>query len=976
MVKQWRNEDIIAPTDAQRWEDGVDKSLKENVQNAGDLKKHAEDKSNPHNVTAAQTGAYSKSEADDKLTTGLARKTNVRGYSNGTVTAANGMDLNDMTESGTFMGSNMLNTPDGTGATSNWWFVTCMVHNNLYQTQIAYFFTGTITQQWQRNNRNGVWQSWKRVANIDDNVASATKLQTARTINGVTFDGTKNIEIKSEPQVDEIPANSNLNNFKSAGFYGCRLSATAGTISNTPSNVAFSMVVINAGNDSIVTQILSEFNIPAGSKIYIRRCYNNSWGNWFPIATADGTLQSGLFSQSASRLATARTISLSGGVTGSTTFDGSGNATIAATLVGNAPSATRLATARKIAGVDFDGTRDIAIPAANVGAYTKVEIDEKFDDISVATRNYFIDSHIERTASREFLNHPSWDLAPLIDEYGIDREYTVSFDLKSAIAGTIRVYCQNGSGAKYDIGQLPLNATTEYQRFSVTFKPKKSGSFETETRSLLAFFGVYDSGRIPSVRNVTFGLGNIAGDWQPALQEYTLKSDRNLLQNSDFTKQGELNGWVGLYGTLVQSNNKLIYTVTTLDNAARIEKRFDWRQQGEFVLSVRCKSDIAAEWTGILGFGFTRKVETVTGEFTTYFIHLRNVEGSHTSQVEKTVRLYFRNAPVGTVIEIEWEKLQTGRYPSDWSLAPEDLANRIALEETQQKVQMLEQNTIRLTNQFPDPDFQKREPRPFNEGNFAMTYDSNGVVLNNTTASKGRVYWATPPLSLAIGRTYNVAMFVNTDAASWGKEIEVGTGSGENLKFTLTNNSPVWIQGTIKLTTFAAFSIWLEPATVLRIRELHIYEANTDITTARIEQLEKEIERLSKDNSLPPVVPTFASGFSNYNPNPGASNYCCVERRGDWVELGGAIVNANAFTINHDEQVMATIPVGYRPKRRITRTMPGSGVTIFNLHIDPDGRVMISRYRGSNSGMATTETPVGAWLNTRATWIGEDRYGY
>ncbi len=87
----------------------------------------------------------------------------------------------------------------------------------------------------------------------------------------------------------------------------------------------------------------------------------------------------------------------------------------------------------------------------------------------------------------------------------------------------------------------------------------------------------------------------------------------------------------------------------------------------------------------------------------------------------------------------------------------------------------------------------------------------------------------------------------------------------------------------------------------------------------------------------------------------------------------GAIVNANAFTINHDEQVMATIPVGYRPKRRITRTMPGSGVTIFNLHIDPDGRVMISRYRGSNSGMATTETPVGAWLNTRATWIGEDR---
>jgi hypothetical protein len=941
LVKQWRNEDIVAPADAQRWEDGVDQSLKGNVQNAGDLKKHAEDKSNPHNVTAAQTGAYSKSEADDKLTTGLARKTNVRGYSNGTVTAANGMDLNDMTESGTFMGSNMSNTPDGTGVSSNWWFVTCMVHNNLYQTQIAYFFTGTTTQQWQRNNRNGVWQSWKRIASIDDNVASATKLQTARTINGVAFDGTKNIEITADPQVNEIPGNANLNNFKNAGFYGCRLSATAGTVLNSPTSVAFSMVVMNAGNDSIVTQILSEFNIPAGSKVYIRRCYNNSWGNWFPIATADGTLQSGLFSQSASRLA----------------------------------------TVRKIAGVDFDGTRDIAIAAGNVGAYTKGEVDKKLqdeignsiDNLDVATRNYLFDTHIERTGRNEFLNDPSWNLAPLIDEYGMDREYTVSFDLKSAIPGTIQVYSQNGSAAKYDIGRHLLNVTTEYQRISITFKPKKAGSFDTETRSLLAFFGTYDTGRIPTVRNVSFGLGNVGGDWQPALQEYTLKSDRNLLQNSDFTKQGELNGWVGLYGTLVQSNNKLIYTVTTLDNAARIEKKFEWRQQGEFILSIRCKSTVTPEWTGILGFGFTRKVETVTGEFTTYYIQLKNVEGTHTSQVEKTVRLYFRNAPVGTVIEIAWEKFQTGRQPTEWSLAPEDIANKITLEETQQKVQTLEQNTIRLTNQFPDPDFQKREPRPFNEGNFAMTYDANGVVLNNTTATKGRVYWATPPLSLAIGRSYNVAMFVNTDQASVRKQIEVGAVNGENIKFELQNTSPVWIQGTIKLTTFAAFSIWLEPATVLRIRELYIYEANTDITTSQIEQLEKEIERLSKDNSLPPVVPTFASGFSNYNPNPGASNYCCVERRGDWVELGGAIVNANAFTINHDEQVMATIPVGYRPKRRITRTMPGSGVTIFNLHIDPDGRVMVSRYRGSNSGMATTETPVGAWLNTRATWIGEDR---
>lgn len=827
MVKQWRNEDIVAPADAQRWEDGVDQSLKGNVQNAGDLKKHKDDKSNPHNVTAAQTGAYSKSEADDKLTTGLARKTNVRGYSNGTVTAANGMDLNDMTESGTFMGSNMSNTPDGTGVSSNWWFVTCMVHNNLYQTQIAYFFTGTTTQQWQRNNRNGVWQSWKRIANIDDNVASATKLQTARAINSVAFDGTKNIEITADPQVNEIPGNSNLNNFKNAGFYGCRLSATAGTVLNSPTSVAFSMVVMNAGNDSIVTQILSEFNIPAGSKVYIRRCYNNSWGNWFPIATADGTLQSGLFSQSASRLATARTISLSGGVTGSTTFDGSGNATIAATLAGNAPSATRLATARKIAGVDFDGTRDIAIPAGNVGAYTKGEVDKKLqdeignsiDNLDVATRNYLFDTHIERTGRSEFLNDPSWDLAPLIDEYGLDREYTISFDLKSVVAGQIRVYSQNGSTFRYNIGTHIFNATTEYQRYSLTFKPEKSAAFETETRSLLAFFGTYGTGRIPTVRNVFFGLGNITGDWMPNLDE---------------------------------------------------------------------------------------------------------------------------------------------------------LAKQESLEEMNQKVKMLEQNTIRLTNQFPDPNFQKREPRPFNEGNFAMTYDANGVVLNNTTATKGRVYWATPPLSLAIGRSYNVAMFVNTDQASVRKQIEVGAVNGENIKFELQNTSPVWIQGTIKLTTFAAFSIWLEPATVLRIRELYIYEANTDITTSRIEQLEKEIERLSKDNSLPPWEPRFEPGFMNYS-GVGGIWHCQVERRGDLVALSGAIANSvEITTTGFDKILMARLPVGYRPKKTVNRVTAGSGRAILNIEIDPTGEVWMARYRGASTWDYSPVNFVGAWLNVGMTYLGED----
>lgn len=46
--------------------------------------------------------------------------------------------------------------------------------------------------------------------------------------------------------------------------------------------------------------------------------------------------------------------------------------------VESADSAVKLATARNIAGVPFDGTADITIPAANVGAYSKEEANTTF----------------------------------------------------------------------------------------------------------------------------------------------------------------------------------------------------------------------------------------------------------------------------------------------------------------------------------------------------------------------------------------------------------------------------------------------------------------------------------------------------------------------------------------------------------------------------------------------------------------------
>ncbi len=68
-----------------------------------------------------------------------------------------------------------------------------------------------------------------------------------------------------------------------------------------------------------------------------------------------------------SKLATPRNIALTGGVTGSVAFDGSADASLVTTIAGNAPTATKLATARTINGVAFDGSTNITVTAAANG---------------------------------------------------------------------------------------------------------------------------------------------------------------------------------------------------------------------------------------------------------------------------------------------------------------------------------------------------------------------------------------------------------------------------------------------------------------------------------------------------------------------------------------------------------------------------------------------------------------------------------
>lgn len=173
-------------------------------------------------------------------------------------------------------------------------------------------------------------------------------------------------------------------------------------------------------------------------------------------------------------------------------------------------------------------------------------------------------SRFEKTATREFVNDPRWDMAPIFDKYGVGIKYTITFILKSAVAGDIQVYSQNGSGTKYNIGTAKVQATTDFKEYSITVTPElQSGS--TQTQALLAFYGIYDSGRIPTVKNVKIELGDKATLNTPAPSEdfanayptfmgtYATFDDTQSTDPADYTWARMLgNSGVGIKTTVVE----------------------------------------------------------------------------------------------------------------------------------------------------------------------------------------------------------------------------------------------------------------------------------------------------------------------------------------------------------------------------------------------------------------------------------------
>ncbi|HCL7289734.1 TPA: tail fiber protein [Escherichia coli] len=156
---------------------------------------------------------------------------------------------------------------------------------------------------------------------LNGNAATATKLQTVRTIGGVSFDGSANIDL---PGVNKTGNQSTTGN---------AATATKLQTARTIGGVSFD------GSANI--------DLPGVNKA----------GNQSTTGNA----------ATATKLQTARTI---GGVS----FDGSANIDLPGvnkagnqSTTGNAATATKLQTARTINGVKFDGSANITLTAANLG---------------------------------------------------------------------------------------------------------------------------------------------------------------------------------------------------------------------------------------------------------------------------------------------------------------------------------------------------------------------------------------------------------------------------------------------------------------------------------------------------------------------------------------------------------------------------------------------------------------------------------
>ena len=106
-----------------------------------------------------------------------------------------------------------------------------------------------------------------------------------------------------------------------------------------------------------------------------------------------------------------------------------------------------------------------------------------------------------------FIISDIWDLANTLN-----KNITISFDIKSEIDGTIAVYALGGKSLGG--GNRYLASTTEWNRFSFSFNTIYRANDVNGEDCILSFYGTYGTGVIPYVRNIQIEIGENATEYE------------------------------------------------------------------------------------------------------------------------------------------------------------------------------------------------------------------------------------------------------------------------------------------------------------------------------------------------------------------------------------------------------------------------------------------------------------------------------
>lgn len=184
--------------------------------------------------------------------------------------------------------------------------------------------------------------------------------------------------------------------------------------------------------------------------------------------------------------------------------------------------------------------------------YTKTEADsatsgaiDKFNSqLTIGGVNVVANSEAPRTSTaatnREYLLYErSAELKAFYDE-NLEKPITISFEMSVPVAGPVQVYSSNGSAHQF-VTSVNAVIVNQFAKYSVTVSPKAHTA--STTVSTIEFYGVYGSGRIPTIRKLQIEAGTKATAWSPSPRDTQAALDTNAsaIQNTQ-TKVENIDG--------------------------------------------------------------------------------------------------------------------------------------------------------------------------------------------------------------------------------------------------------------------------------------------------------------------------------------------------------------------------------------------------------------------------------------------------